>query len=70
MHGKCLTETPVINNDKDIVKDLNENQKHIQNIKEHFTNRWKREYLTELRERHKYVVMIHEDKMLETWNCC
>lgn len=70
MNGKCLTETPVINNDKDIVKDLNENQKHIQNIKEHFTNRWKREYLTELRERHKYVVMIHEDKMLETWNCC
>ena len=45
LYSKCLSQTPVNNNDKDIVKDLNKNQKHIQNFK----NGWKREYLAELR---------------------
>ena len=76
IHGKRLTEKSIIDNNQE-VKDIKENMKHIDNIKEHFRNRWKREYLAELRERHRYlchkrardivnigdVVIIHDDKL-------
>lgn len=62
----CLTQTPVVNIDKDINTDLNENQMHIQNIKEDFKSRLKTEYLVELRERHNYTVIIHEEKIKQS----
>ena len=61
-----LTQTPVVNIDKDVDTDLNENQMHIQNIKEDFKSRLKTEYLVELRERHNYTVIIHEDKIKQS----
>ena len=56
-------------------EDLNKCSQHLHNLLEHFKNRWRTEYLTELRENQNckvkdhereikegYVVIIHDDK--------
>ena len=59
---------------------VNKRVRHLQTILEHFWNRWRREYLLELRENHRYhshgrvdtvsigdVVIIHEDTPRGLW---
>ena len=69
--NSVITETEQIQNKRVITK----REKHLKQVLNHFWNRWRREYVTELREHHRRkkkkgktaeigdVVSVYEDKI-------
>jgi hypothetical protein len=50
-------------------KVITKREKHLQKILNHFWNRWRREYVTELREYHS-PTKEHKGKNGRSWRCC